>query len=252
MRIDLLVNQSLAPAIEVLHCAERAEAMGFDSVFLFDHLATMQPDVSEGEMLDPHVLLGALALRTSRVNLGVLVNNVSLRRPEVIAGATASLDIVSNGRAVLGLGAGAAPNTYFAAEFDALGIPIPTPMERRHELLLESLDKIRAVWRGEHDDGVRLPKPISNIPTVIGLNSKILAKNAAARGCGINVRGNHPDLEAIVGNADASLGEWAASVWLHYDPDLFYPEHPVYRRYADLGITRIMLMTTKRDDLVTL
>lgn len=252
VRIDLLVNQSLAPATEVLDCAERAEAMGFDSFFVFDHLATMQPDVSPGEMLDPHVLLGALALRTSRMNLGVLVNNVSLRRAEVIAGATASLDIVSNGRAVLGLGAGAAPKTYFAAEFDALDIPIPTPMERRHEVLLESLDKIRAVWRGEHDRGVRLPKPLSEVPTVIGLNSTTLAAKAAARGCGINVRANHPDLEAIVGNADPSLGEWAASVWLHYNPDLFHPDHPMFRSYAELGITRVMLMTTERDDLVTL
>lgn len=203
-------------------------------------------------MLDPHVLLGALALRTSRLNLGVLVNNVSLRRAEVIAGATATLDIVSNGRAVLGLGAGTAPNTYFAAEFEALDIPIPTPMERRHGLLLESLDKIRAIWSGEHDAGVRLPKPMSNIPTVIGLNSETLAQKATARGCGINVRGNHPDLEAIVANADASLGEWAASVWLHYNPDLFSPDHPMFRRYADLGITRVMLMTTSAADLVSL
>ena len=203
-------------------------------------------------MLDPHVLLGALAIRTSRLHLGVLVNNVTLRRPEVIAGATAALDIVSNGRAILGLGAGTAPNTYFAAEFDALGISIPTPMERRHELLFDSLERIRDIWAGNHDRGVRLPKPLSTIPAVIGLNSVTLATKAAERGCGINVRGNHPQVDAIIAQADRSLGDWSASVWLHYEPELKNPEHPRLRRFADLGVARIMLMTTSRNDLLTI
>lgn len=252
MRVDLLVDQSLASLSDLLDCAVRAEAAGFDSIFVFDHLATMQPEASTGDMLDPHVLLGAMAVRTSRLKLGVLVNNVSLRRPEVIAGATASLDIVSNGRAVLGLGAGAAPSTYFAAEFDALEIPIPTPMSHRHDLLLQSLEKIRGIWRGVHDRGVRLPKPLSPIPVIVGLNSLELATKAAAHGCGINVRGSHPDLAIIAAAADPSLGEWASSVWIHYEPELADRGHPRFDEFAELGISRVMLMTTDNADFLTI
>ena len=77
MRIDLHINQALAPFDDVIACAVRADAATYDAVWVLDHLASMEPSRNKGQMLDPHVLLGAIATRTSRVNLGVLVNNAA-------------------------------------------------------------------------------------------------------------------------------------------------------------------------------
>ena len=250
VRIDLHINQALAPVEEILAAAVRADHGVYDAVWVLDHLATLRPEENRGEMLDPHVLLGAIAARTSRVHLGVLVNNVHVRTASVIAGATATLDHISNARAVLGLGAGAAPGTYFAAEHDALGTTLEPSIAVRHETLIESLRTIRRIWNGDHNVNVRFPEPLHDIPVVVGLNSITLAKKAAAEGCGINVRADHPRLAEILEVADRSRGDFAATVWLPYDPTLTHPNHPRLRELENLGVTRVMLLTTSRNDVL--
>lgn len=250
MRIDLHINQALAPVDEVLDAAVRADNSAYDAVWVLDHLATLRPRENVGEMLDPHVLLGAIAARTSRVRLGVLVNNVHVRLAPVIAGSTATLDHISNGRAILGLGAGAAPGTYFAAEHDALGTTLEPSIDARHLTLLDSLRTVRRIWNGDHDTDVRFPKPRHDIPVVVGLNSVTLAKKAAAEGCGINVRADHPRLNEILAVANRSVGDLAATVWLAFDPNLCNPEDPRLRRLEDQGVTRVMLLTTTRSDVL--
>lgn len=250
VRIDLHINQALAPVEEVLDAAVRADNSAYDTVWVLDHLATLRPRENTGEMLDPHVLLGAIAARTSRVRLGVLVNNVHVRPAAVIAGATATLDHVSNGRAILGLGAGAAPGTYFAAEHDALGTTLEPSIDARHQTLLDSLRTVRRIWNGDHDANVRFPKPRHDIPVVVGLNSITLAKKAAAEGCGINVRADHPRLDEILAVANRSLGDIAATVWLAFDPALRDPDHPRLRELEARGVTHVMLLTTTRNDLL--
>lgn len=250
MRVDLHINQALAPVDAVLACAERADTSGFDAVWVLDHLASMEPGRNQGQMLDPHVLLGAIAARTTRVRLGVLVNNVAVRPAAVIAGATATLDIVSRGRAVLGLGAGAAPGTYFAAEHEALDNNLEPEMTKRHEALTDSLARIRKIWAGSNDRNVVFPRPIGQVPVVVGVNSVALARRAAEADCGVNVRWNHPALEAILSCADPKLGEWASTVWLPYDQALTDTSHPTLRRLAGLGVTRTILLTTSPADIV--
>jgi len=251
VRIDLHINQSLAPFPELLDCARRADQGHFDGIWVLDHLASMRPtDQALGDMLDPHLLLGAFASTTSRVRLGVLVNNVAVRPAHVIAGATASLDIVSDGRAVLGLGAGAAPDTYFASEFDALNITLDPRTNVRQERVMETLSTIRSIWTGEADKGVRFPRPSSNIPVVVGVNSERLARMAAAAGCGINVRADHPHVERIIGCANRGLTDEAASVWLPYSRDLTNTRHPSFRELEAMGVGRVMLLTMTRDDIV--
>lgn len=250
MRIDLHINQALAPVDEVLSAAASADTSAYDAVWVLDHLATLRPRENPGEMLDPHVLLGAIAARTSRVRLGVLVNNVHVRPAAVIAGSTATLDHVSNGRAILGLGAGAAPGSYFAAEHDALGTRLEPSIDARHRTLLDSLGMVRRIWKGDHDQNVRFPKPLRDIPVVVGLNSVTLAKRAAAEGCGINVRADHPRLDEILSVSNRSLGDIAATVWLAFDPELRDPDHPRLCELEARGVTRVMLLTTTRNDLL--
>lgn len=250
MRIDLHINQAIAPVTDVIDCAIRADRAIYDTVWVLDHLASMEPARNKGQMLDPHTLLGAIAARTTRIRLGVLVNNVAIRPAEVIAGATASLDRISGGRAVLGLGAGAAPDTYFASEHAALGNVLDPSMQSRHDRLLDTLVRVRAIWSGDHDTNVVFPKPTMTIPVVVGVNSVALARRAADAGCGINVRGDHPRAREILDCADPSVGEWSSSVWFAYDRAFTDPNHP---RIADLerqGVKRIILLTSSPDDVL--
>ena len=251
VRIDLHINQALAPFDDVIACAARADAATYDAVWVLDHLASMEPSRNKGQMLDPHVLLGAIAARTSRVRLGVLVNNVAVRPASVIAGATATLDVISGGRAVLGLGAGAAPGTYFASEHEALGNALEGSLSARHDRLLDTLERIRAVWNGEHNRNVVFPRPTTNVPVVVGVNSVALAQRAAAAGCGINVRGDHPKATEILACADDSLGDWASSVWFPYDKELVDPSHPRISSLAKLGVARVILLTSSPDHILS-
>ena len=123
--------------------AERAEALGLDGVFVGDRLL---PEARSGSgvvysatMVDAGVALAAIAARTARVRLGPLVLVLPFRHPIQLAKLTASLDVASGGRLVLGVGTG-----WNAAEFDALGVP----RGERAARLEESLRVMRELWSG--------------------------------------------------------------------------------------------------------
>lgn len=100
-------------ASTVLAMAADAEAAGWDGVFLWDHL---QWETGAGLPIhDPWVLLGAIAARTERVMLGTLVTPLARRRPQVVAKQVTTLDHLSAGRAVLGVGLGAPSDADFVA-----------------------------------------------------------------------------------------------------------------------------------------
>jgi alkanesulfonate monooxygenase SsuD/methylene tetrahydromethanopterin reductase-like flavin-dependent oxidoreductase (luciferase family) len=126
--------------IEAVLAAESSEV--FDSVWVGDHLN----HIFGGPMLDSFTLLGAIAARTERVRLGVLVAAVSLRTPALIARAALTLDVISGGRAELGLGAGVG-----RAEHLAHGLPFP-PTRERLERLEEAVSICRALFSGRRSD----------------------------------------------------------------------------------------------------
>ncbi len=111
---------------------ELAEALGFDSVWVGDHLLWYVPS------LDPVALLGAIALRTTRVRLGTAVMLAALRPAVVVAKQAATLDHLSGGRFVLGVGAGGEN----PAEFAAAGVPLA----ERGARLSECIRVCRALW----------------------------------------------------------------------------------------------------------
>lgn len=130
----------------VVDLAVEAEAAGWDGVFLWDHL---QWDRAEGrEVLDPWVLLGAIAHATQRVVLGTLVTPLARRRPWMVAKHIATLDQLSGGRAVLGVGLGVPEDADFRAFGDEMD-----PRERAVRLD-DGLAVVDALLRGgpvEHD-----------------------------------------------------------------------------------------------------
>ncbi|MGZ6998372.1 MAG: LLM class F420-dependent oxidoreductase [Acidimicrobiia bacterium] len=118
----------------VVATAVVAEQSGFDTVFVMDHffqLPLIGPP--ELEMFDSYTLLGGLAARTQHARLGTLVTGVTYRNPALLAKSVTALDVISNGRALLGIGA-----AWFELEHDALGVPFP-PVAERFARLEEAL-----------------------------------------------------------------------------------------------------------------
>jgi F420-dependent oxidoreductase-like protein len=124
--------------------AVAAEQSGFEAVMVMDHffqLPLLGPP--EAEMFEAYTLLGALAARTETAMLGTLVTGVTYRNPAILAKEVTAVDVISKGRAFLGIGA-----AWFDVEHEALGVDFP-PVKQRFEMLEESLTICRAMFRDE-------------------------------------------------------------------------------------------------------
>src|SRR5207247_3331263 len=119
----------------LLTMAERAEAAGFDSVWIGDSI-TARP------RHEPLTLMAAIAARTRRVRLGTGVLLPALRDPVVLARVAGTLDRIAEGRVILGVGI-AADTPAIRKEFAAAGVP----WDRRVGRFLETIDNCRALWR---------------------------------------------------------------------------------------------------------
>jgi F420-dependent oxidoreductase-like protein len=128
----------------VAEVAVAAEEAGADTIMVMDHfyqLPLLGPP--EAEMLEGYTLLGALAARTKTAMLGTLVTGVTYRNPAILAKIVTTLDVISSGRAFLGIGA-----AWFDVEHAGLGVDFP-PVKERFERLEEALHICRAMFRGE-------------------------------------------------------------------------------------------------------
>src|SRR4029453_3410168 len=115
--------------------AGQADEAGGDTVWGGDHLLQADPTAPAGdpEMLEAYTTLGFLAAQTGRVRLGTMVTGVTFRPPALLVKAVPTLDVLSGGRAWLGLGAG-----YHSEEAEAMGLSLP-PVAERFERLGETL-----------------------------------------------------------------------------------------------------------------
>jgi F420-dependent oxidoreductase-like protein len=124
--------------------AQRAEAAGVDRISVMDHLWQIHMiGPPEHEMLECYTALGWLAAKTERVKLLAMVTAVVYREPGLLAKAVTTLDVLSGGRAILGIGA-----AWNADESAGLGLPFP-PTAERFERLEEALQIIRQMWSGD-------------------------------------------------------------------------------------------------------
>ena len=120
--------------------AREAEEAGWDGFFIWDHLLAFSP--GQMPVVDPWIALTAAALSTSRVRLGPMVTPLPRRRPTKLARESVSLDLLSGGRLVLGVGIGARPY-----EWDYLGEE--PDMRVRGAMLDEGLEVLTGLWTGE-------------------------------------------------------------------------------------------------------
>jgi probable F420-dependent oxidoreductase len=181
MRIGLLLG-GLTTAGALGALAAEAEALGFDSLWAGDHVAFPAP------ILDPLQVLACFASHTQRVQLGTCVYLLPLRHPTVVAKMVSSLDFISGGRVVFGIGVGG----EFPGEFQASGVPVNERGPRTNE----GIGILRRLWRDEdvehagrffHFTGVRLkPAPVQpgGPPIWIGGRSDAALRRTARLGDG--------------------------------------------------------------------
>lgn len=149
--------------------AETVERLGYDSVWVGDSI-TSKP------RLEPLTIMAALAARTQRVKIGTAVMLTALRHPVHLAHALATVDNISNGRVILGAGAGRGDNQMYVDEHSAVGVPV----NERADRMEEGIRVLRALWteeqvtnEGEYYplDGVSLePQPLQD-PLPIWISS---------------------------------------------------------------------------------
>jgi len=241
--------------------ARALEAAGFDSVWTGEHVvlpdpqAPPSPSPPGAAFLDPAVCLAFLAAHTERLRLATGIIILPQRNPLVLAKEIASLDVLSGGRAVLGIGAG-----YLHQEFRALGIPF----ERRGQRTDEYLDAVRALWTlpkpAFHGEFVSFsgidahPRPVQagGPPIVVGGASPGALRRAVSRGngwygfaldpattetCLRGLERAHAEVERPAG-----LGRLEVSV----TPPRVDAEG--VRRYAELGVDRLVLLGMHPDE----
>ncbi|MDP3710862.1 MAG: LLM class F420-dependent oxidoreductase [Mycobacteriales bacterium] len=162
---------TIAPVLAAT--ARAADEGGVTTLTLMDHWFQMEPYGGPAEpMLDGYTALGFLAGQTSRVQLGLLVTGVTYRHPGLLAKTIATLDVLSGGRALLGIGA-----AWYDREHLGLGVPFP-PLAERFERLEEALQVCAQMWgpddgpyAGTHYDlaeTVCVPAPLHRPRVLVG------------------------------------------------------------------------------------
>jgi probable F420-dependent oxidoreductase len=235
--------------------ARAAEAAGFESLWTGEHVvlpdpqAPPSPAAPDTPFLDPAVALAYVAAATRDVRLGTGIIILPQRNPLVLAKELASVDVLSGGRLIFGLGIG-----YLKPEFDALGIPF----EQKGARTLDYLQAMLAMWTQEKPAyagrfvrfaGIQaMPRPVQkpHPPIVIGGHTPAAFRRAVEHGNGwygfmddLDLAARHiAELRAIEreGTRPAHLGRLEISVTpaAGIDADTF-------RRYADLGVDRLIL-----------
>jgi len=174
IRFGLQVAQQQTTVEELKDVWKEAEALGFDSLWTNDHLlASVGP--SEAPELEAWTLLAAMATVTSRVKIGAMVTSNTFRHPAVLAKMAATVDHLSHGRLILGIGAG-----WFVKEHQVYGVTFPSVKDRTNQLA-EALEVITRLWsanptasfKGQHytlTDAPFMPKPVQqpHPPILIG------------------------------------------------------------------------------------
>ncbi len=150
MKIGLQINSFTWPggtpaiASTLSGIARQADDVGFDSIWVMDHFFQIRSvGKTEEPMLEGWTTLGFLAAQTKRARLGLMVGGIHYRNPGLWVKAATTLDVLSGGRAWLGIGA-----AWNEEESRALGFPFP-PLGERFEMLEETLQIAHGMWEGE-------------------------------------------------------------------------------------------------------
>ncbi len=253
MIVDIQFNQGAATWKQLHDAVRAAESAGFSTAWIADHLSGSV--MNAPSMPECFTTLGALAASTSSIGLGSLVANVGNRHPGVLANSAATVQQISHGRFILGLGAGASPTSAFAAEQAALGIKIPATVKSRHERLVATLDTIDELWsptRRSELAAFPLPEPRPSI--ILGVNSPELARIAGKRTDGVNIRASHSKRVEILATATSTAknsgqSSFIVSVWEWFDDELLETKSSIRQELEKSGVNRLILLMRGAPDI---
>lgn len=245
--------------------AHEAEMLGFDSLWMFDHVQT-EPVPTDEITFEAFVGLSALAAETARVRLGHLVLCAGYRNPALVAKMISTLDVVSGGRAELGLGAG-----WKEDEYQAYGFGFP-PLRERMEMLEDALEIATRMLSGGHAtydgpaarvrDAINVPRGLQEprIPILVGGNGPNRTWRLAARYADeLNLDWFSPEeivaSRPVIASRCEEIGRDPATlrVSVNIGRDASTPEGAgrvdLLRRYVDAGVDRVMtLIRASADD----
>ncbi|MDQ3733363.1 MAG: TIGR03619 family F420-dependent LLM class oxidoreductase [Actinomycetota bacterium] len=255
-----------------VEAARAAEAAGWESVWTGEHFAIADPTVArapvtpDSAILEPFVALANIAAHTTSLLLGTGVTVLPLYQPLALAKQVASLDRISAGRLLLGVGAG-----YYEPEFAAFGIPLESRASRVDEMLgalpaLWSQETPTIAFQGRTIAGLRAePRPFSPAgpPIHIGGHAAAAARRAVTHGTGWYGYSLSPDKTAAAitrlreaqarYDRPAHLGELEISIT---PPHRIPLDLDLVKRYADLGVSRLIMLAPgetheHQDELLT-
>jgi alkanesulfonate monooxygenase SsuD/methylene tetrahydromethanopterin reductase-like flavin-dependent oxidoreductase (luciferase family) len=240
VHVDLLFDPFDAHWTDVRDGARAAERSGFDGVWLYDHLAGSVHRASR--VLECWTTLTAVAAAVPRLAVGPLVLNVANRDPGTLAVMAATLQEVSGGRLLLGLGAGGGRDTPYAAEQEAFGRAVAGSRTRRQSVE-DAATRLRAVWTGAFGGAAGFVRPEPPPPIVIGGFGPKMAELAGRVGDGMNTPAGPrlADHIAIARAAHEAAGR---------DPARFLvtasarPSARELERLADLGVDRAIVFVS--------
>jgi len=220
----------------------KSEELGFDSAWLHDHLLSYIYKRTD-PCLEAYSTLAALARDTKKLHMGVMVTCVGYRNPAFLAKVGATIDAISGGRFIMGIGAG-----WYEEEFKSYGYRFPSVGERLGQLR-EAAKILRMMWTDESpsfagkyfsiDKVTCYPKPVhGNIPIWIGINKgkKTLPKMAAQLGDGLNTTANPELCKQIIDKAEEtrkSLGRSRSEVTYSSQPNLLAGSESEIERIID-------------------
>ena len=247
--VDLQLNQGAADWPRMREAVIAAEEAGFSALWNLDHFSGAMFGASS--MSECFTSLGAWAAVTRTIGLGTLVVNAVNRSAGLLAHSVATVQQVSGGRFTLGIGAGAAPGSKWAAEHDALGTSLLPTMADRHRHLAGTVAEVRRILspgRGSEFDG--FPMLAEPLRIVVGANSTALARWAGENCDGVNVGHWNPKRAEIITAAREAAGprRFEASVWDAFAPELCDPDHPRRAEHRAVGASRLVLTVTSAPD----
>jgi alkanesulfonate monooxygenase SsuD/methylene tetrahydromethanopterin reductase-like flavin-dependent oxidoreductase (luciferase family) len=254
LRFGVFITPTAADAADVLRLAKVAEAEHLD-------LVTFQDHPYQRRFLDAFTLLAMVAAQTDRIFLAPNVANLPLRLPVTIAKAAASIDILSEGRMHLGLGAGA-----FWDRIEGVGGPRRTPGESV-DALSEAIDVLRALWNGGEEpvsfDGAHYrlreadpgPEPAGRIEIWLGAYKPRMLRLAGRKADGWLVsRGGAPpealpEMTAAIDRAAEQAGRAPGDIRRLYNIDTSFDAKQLARLYEECGMSVFILMTDDADEI---
>lgn len=236
--------------------AVAAEGAGFESLWTAEHVVLPDPQAPPSPMppqaplLDPAVALAYCAALTTDIKLGTGIIILPQRNPLVLAKELASVDVLSNGRLIFGVGVG-----YLAPEFEAIGVP----MEDRAQRSVEYVEAMRAMWGMDHPEysgefvsfsGIdAYPRPVQQPgpPVVMGGHSRPAYRRAVTMcegwyGFALDLDATRANLDGLAAAAvehqrPADLGTLEISV-----TPRMRPSPQMVEQYQELGVDRLVLL----------